>query len=481
MSLPSSSVSAASKMIRPVQLFLSTEDAEEYSDASRVAITLRDQLMAQDGFKLVYGLRSFGYNTNVMNVSQAQRNNVLRIQVTYLTPLKQYDSVSQAIINFPNANTQSIKTHDILLSDGNYNTLTSLFSALNEQIKLQVDSGWLKNYLLPEANQIPQNRTSFGFQFNVVDNRYITLSLKAVDMNVMNGYVDDNDIEIAAWDFAHKIVRFEILPHPEKPELYNQLFFNEISTRDRPISLPSYVNGTGYNPPDGIAFVINATSYKSYNTGGADHTVGGDNFELSSSNVWETVVWDIVELGNEHIVDTANDIYPNEVQIYQNLDYVGYHVPFIHPFYLDISTSLENANVTSTGEHKNLLHRQFVVGAKDGASSFFQNWESPIYHILDSKYISTLEIKFESQMNRWNFFNMEYAVELIIFEIEDDSYTPDFVEPAFVMPGEDALTTQVRQYTNSIQNPYPILGSGQQRKAVVFNDILKRRVKSKYS
>jgi hypothetical protein len=75
---------------------------------------------------------------------------------------------------------------------------------------------------------------------------------------------------------------------------------------------------------------------------------------------------------------------------------------------------------------------------------------------------------------------MEYALELIIFEVEEETSQPDFIEPPFVLPEDDTLTAEVRGYTQSKTNPYPILGSGQQRKVVVYNDISKRRVRAKY-
>lgn len=497
MSSSSSSNNVASEMIRPISLFLSTEDAEEYSDASRVAVTLRDPIKAQDGFRLVYGLRSFGYNTNVMNISQQQRNNVLRIVVSYQTASLTYiNGVTQPSVNTPRI--VNI-THDIILSDANYSTLDSLFSAINALIEEKIFSGWYVDYALPP--DIPSNKTTFKLEFDVIDNRYIAILLKNVDITVKAGYIIADSSQspgelfnYAAWQFADKILTVTIVPHPDKPELYNQLFTNISSTtEDRPISLPSYDTRQGINPPDYIQFIINPTTYFSYNTNLPDDP----NFTTVRTNVWSTVKYYLKEGGNEHILDTGNGIHPqitfrlgeglgegilNNTNpfIHSNVDYIGYHLPFIHPFYMDISTSLENSNVTSTGEHKNLLHRQFVVGAKDGTNSYFQTWENPIYHILDSRYISSIEIKFESQSNRWNFFNMEYALELIIFEIEEETSQPDFIEPPFVLPEDDTLTAEVRGYTQSKTNPYPILGSGQQRKVVVYNDISRRRVRAKY-
>lgn len=481
MTSSSASVSVASQMIRPVSLFLSTEDAEEYSDASRVAVTLRDPIQAQDGFKLVYGLRSFGYNTNVMNISEYQKNNIFRIEVTYQRPELNY--VNDTTLPTPHAVAGTIHTvvHDIQLSDGNYSTLDSLFAAINLSIAQKIDSGWLMDYSLPATKLF--NQTYFDMTFNAVDNRYITISLKTVTITVKAGYVitvpgDPDPTNVAAWQFASKIRSITIRPHPDKPQLYNLLFTNvTANSGDRPICLPSYKTDEGINPPDYIQFNINAQTYFSYNT---DLNPTDENFTTTDVNIWETVEWDIIEGGNELLLDTANNIHPLNPRIMDSLDYIGYHIPFIHPFYMDISTSLENANVTSSGEHKNLLHRQFVVGVKDGNTSFFQNWESPIYHILDSRAISSIEIKFESQGNRWNFFNMEYALELIIFEVEDEASLPNFEDVPFQMPADDSFTTEIRNYTNSKTNPYPILGSGQQRKTVEYNDVTRRRVRPKY-
>jgi hypothetical protein len=471
MSHPSSSVSAASTMIRPKLLFLSTEDVAEYSDASKVNISLRDPVIAEDGFKLVYGIRSFGYNTNVMNISQRQGNNVLTIRITYQTPLLTYiDDTTTPVLNTP---TTTVEDFQIYISDGNYGTLENLFSEINTQIKKIIPSGWLRD--ITDAG-VTRNIVPFSINFSIQNYNRLIVSIANQDLSVVGGYtILGNDY--SAYDFAKLITSITILPSPDQEDLYNLLFTNLTSLSfNKPICLPSFSTKQGMNPPNGISFSIYVDSYDTYDSVNTNNPT----FTTDLVNVWNTVEWELTEIGNEHLLDTATGTYPidNYFEI-KSLDYIGYEIPSIHPFYLDISTTLENSNLTTEGLSRNLLTRQFVVGAKDGNNSFFQSWDTPIYYILDSRRISTMEIKFESQKNKWNFFNLEFTLELIVFEIEDEANPADFVEPTFIMPDADTLTATLGQYSSSIQNPYPILGSGQSRKSISYNDILNRRVKRK--
>jgi len=475
MSHPSSSVSAASTMIRPKLLFLSTEDVEEYSDASKVTITLRDPVIAEDGFKLVYGIRSFGYNTNVMNISQRQGNNVFDIAVTYLTPSKIYQGESvQPLTQTP---TYETTVYSIYIPDDNYSTLEILFKEINAQIENSIYSGWLRDFAA--SDQKPDNRVPFKIIFSQINNNRMLISIRAQDLVVQGGYIFGST-EIRAYEFASKITSISIQPTPEKENLYELLFTNVTSfSFTKPICVPSFSSLQGLNPPTAIVFNIDPTKYGTYNP---------LTFTSFDTDVWSSIEWDLLEIGNEHILDTAKKIHPLQIystgygiakRVYKSLDYLSYALPSIYPFYLDISTTLENSNLTTEGLSRNLLTRQFIVGSKDGNSSFFQAWDTPIYYILDSRRISTMEIKFDSQKNKWNFFNLEFTLEIVVFEVEDEASPADFVEPSFVLPAEDSFTSTLSQYSSSIQNPHPILGSGQSRKSVAFNDVMSRRVRKR--
>ena len=144
---------------------------------------------------------------------------------------------------------------------------------------------------------------------------------------------------------------------------------------------------------------------------------------------------------------------------------------------MDILSSLENSNLTKDGYARNLLTRQFVIGASDGTNSYYQAWDQPIYYVIDASHLSSISLSFSSQGNKWNFFNLEFALELIVFEVEDDKSNPNFVEPSFAMPSDDSLTAEISRYSRSIQNPMALVGSGQSRKVAVYNDLENRRTR----
>lgn len=473
MNHPSSNVSAASSMIRPKLLFLSTEDVRPYEDASKVTISLRDQIMAEDGFKLVYGIRSFGYNTNVMNISQRQKNNEIDVELTYLTHELEYQGATTDPT--PVASTTTSQIYTIRLSDDNYGTVNNLFFALNNELARILWSGWLvdeekpKNYF---------NLTPFIIQFSVENENRMYISLEYNDISVIGGYTIHGS-NYSAWQFNDKITKIRIQPTPSNPGLFNLLFTNTNSTDpNRPVCLPTFKLGEGQNPCTAVEFTIDPSTYATYQT--ETDGLKEEEFTTEIVNVWSTVFWNLKEIGNEEFLDTAAGIYPiDNYFTVQNTPYIGYQVPDIHPIYLDISSTLENSNLTTEGLSKNLLTRQFVVGAQNGNNSYYEKWETPVYYILDSRYISSIELQFKSQQNKWNFFNLEFVLELIIFEVEEESHVTDFVEPTFVMPSDDPLTAQLGRYSSSIQNPYPLLGSGQSRRLVMKDDLDNRRVKRK--
>lgn len=470
MSHSSTFVSVASSMIRPRLLYVSTEDVRPYEDAQQVTVSLRDQIVAEDGFKLVYGVRSFGFDTDVMNISSKQKNNMLSFTATYLNSELIYNYNSGTVSANPNYNQPpQQKTFTIILNDANYGTIQSLFDEINFQISNIVDCGWLRDVTKPKDS--PQNSIPFSFKFeNPVPSQFI-IDLNNITIDTLESYTVQ-DVKYAAFKFASALIQLTIHPTSGSPGLFNLLFTNKKSSiPDKPVCLPSFSLNAGQNPPDFIQFDITPSYYGTYAANPNDLS---DNFV----NVAENLVFYVLESPNEDLLNTENGIYP--VPNYLNLDnlpYRSYHVPDLFPIYLDIKSTLENSNMTKEGLAKNLLARQFIVGSSNGNNSFLQNWDSPIYYILDSRSITSIELKFESEGDKWNFFNLQFALELIVFEVEEESSVPDFQEPLFVMPGDDPLTSAVNRYSNSVQNPMALVGSGQSKRMVYHNDILNRRDK----
>lgn len=466
MSHSSSFVSAASSMIRPRILYVSTEDVRPYEDAQQVTVSLRDQITAEDGFKLVYGVRSFGFDTDVMNISVKQNNYQLNFICNYKNAM--YSIVDGLVVTDPDISFTS-KVFTIQLSDANYSTVGNLFEEINFQISNVIESGWLRDATKPK--EFPTNIISFPLTFLKTKNNQFSIDINQVIIDTQESYVIGG-IPYTAYDFANPLSSITIEPTPGSPGLFNLLFTNiESLTPNKPVCLPAYSLETGKNPPDGIEFIIDLSSYKTYNANAADLTE-------DVIDVAESLVYYLKEIGNEDILDTFQGKYPIDNYLdLANLPYISYHLPDIFPIYIDVKSTLENNNMTKEGLSKNLLLRQFIIGGSDGNNSFLSTWDTPIYHILDSRSITSLELKFESEGNKWNFFNLQFALELIIFEVEDEASIPDFQEPVFVMPGEDGLTNAVNRYSNSVQNPMALVGSGQSKRVVVYNDILNRRAK----
>ena len=462
MNHPSSAMSAASAMIRPKLIFLSTEDVRPYDDASKVIVPLRDQVIAEDGFQLVYGLRSFGYNTNVMNISGAQKNNSLQFVVKTLSATKQWSAGTGNFL--PKTETENVNTYQIKLSDANYATVDILFNAINYEIEKIIPSGWYYDARQPES---PNSMLPLRLKFLIRNQNIMIITLEQMNLNVIAAYSDDT----IAYETADKIIEIRIEPDPDYPALYELLFTNvKSSIPNKPISLPSYSNKQGLNPPDAISFTIDINTYyqREFDENEVDIVI----------DAWSNIVYNVKEIGNEDLYDTENNIFPIENYYQnQNLPYTSYQLPDIHPIYMDILSSLENSNLTKDGYARNLLTRQFVIGSSDGTNSYYQAWDQPIYYVIDASHLSSISLSFSSQGNKWNFFNLEFALELIVFEVEDDKSNPNFVEPSFAMPSDDSLTAEISRYSRSIQNPMALVGSGQSRKVAVYNDLENRRTR----
>lgn len=485
------SLSNNSTYIRPRLIFLSTEDVRNYEDASSVRVSLRDQIFAQDGFKLSYGVKSFGYNTNVMNISSVQNNNSITLEVTYLLAQYVYDPGENEIYTgkfVPNPKvpegslgTYEKKLIEIILPDDNYDTVDKLFQTLTDYIRLAVPSGWYFDRTKPNSGVYYE--IGFPLKFESFVNGFAIDIDSQSSIQVKQAYELVTDVGLqyfSAWQVNDKISEITIVPTQNKPGLFNLLFTNtKSSIPNKPVCLPSFSIQSGMNPPKGISFIIDTTTYATYIPPGGSATI------YSSTELIDVILllkYQLKELGNENLLDTTASPakYPNEI-IYRrdNLPYFSYFTPDIHPIYLDVQSNLENLNMTQEGYQRNLLLRQFIVGASSGTSSFYQQWDTPVTYIVDAPSISSFELKFSSQGDKWNFFNLEFTMEVLIFEIVDEKSQPDFIEPTFQMPGEDALTSFLQQTQRSGNNPYPILGSGQKRVLVEKDDILNRRAKRK--
>ena len=64
-------------------LYISSENVDYYQSSSRVTINLQNSIVPDEGFIMMYALKSIGFNSTVMNISEAQRNNRLIFRLRY--------------------------------------------------------------------------------------------------------------------------------------------------------------------------------------------------------------------------------------------------------------------------------------------------------------------------------------------------------------------------------------------------------------
>jgi len=473
MSHPTSFVSDASTKIRPRLLYLSSSDVRDFSDASTVEIPLRDQIFAQDGFKLVYGVRSIGYNATAMNISQSQKNNIL--QFTIEQRLKKY-SWNFTTLSFEEMWTDDpiiqVSTYTLSIPDGYYATIDELFDILNTQIKQTIPSGWKRDVQKQDYEVINQNPGLF-MRFVSTGNSGFEINLNPQEgLTARAGYFS-NGVNYYAVDCNDVVLSVTIEPDEDAPGLWELLFKNtDAAIPNKPVCLPSYVEKTGMNPPKAIKFSIAISSYKGWTS---------QPFSLQERNIIADIRYTLTEEGNELLLDTNSNptspTYPYpKLEIY-SVPYHAFNKPKLNPTYIDVLSNLDNLNMTTAGFTRNLLLRQFVIGSENGTNSFFQYFDTPIFTVLDVPSITSVRLDFQSEENKWNFFNLQFTVEFIIFEVENDTEVSNFEEPTFYLPSTDPVSDAIQPFSRSFQNPVPLLGSGQRVAVAEYNDILKRRTK----
>lgn len=438
--------SATPKPERIRTLYVSSENVDYFESSERITINLQDSVVPDDGYNLYYSLKSIGFNSTAMNISKAQKNNQLRYVITH-----DWSQVTHKIVAVTNPTELTIYTSgykfeeilpadkipkttvDIKVPDGHY-TLHSLFEYLTTssvdpyvtptRSVYVIPSGIYHDYkkvlqkdgtvLNPVENILPVpiqwSETPFGFQVEVlrletepfITEYSFTGTSSSMHINKLFPFISVISIE----------------PSPQAPQLYNTLFTNYNSNyKNTPISTPSK---SGINPPHAIDF--HYTNIANMN-----------NTPLAWNNMR------IVERGNERNYDVPREIYPTLDKInYHN--YVAYYKPVLDPVYVDVEISLPNPSMDERG-HKNILTRIFTLGSKDGNSSLFQQWNNPKQVVISGNGgFSSLTLDFKAQAEKWNFFNLEFTIELEIFEMLEEYDYPDTHLVDVNIPGTDPIS-----------------------------------------
>lgn len=453
----------ADKIIRPKRLYLTSEDVQDFDDASSCRFTLREPIMADEGFRLVYGLSSFGYAATANTISTRQQNNKLHLILTYLEPEYVYH-VPNFIAN-PDYGVERNVHMELVVPDGFYPTLSVLFEVLNDQYVNYIPSG-IRYDVQASDNRIDQsavapNETALKLEWSATVYGYsvnVSLANGTNASHIKNKYIHGAGF-LQAYQVNRVVKSLQIVPYDEyTTNLYYLLFHNENASKNKPANIPSNLVFEGPNPPPSVYLALNAPlsyvqnlatppSFIDPNDQFTFHwSFGGANDPLSFTEA----VFPFLEVGEPWFsCQTLN---------YSNLPLQIWYSPRLFPLYVEVDTSLETQNLTVDGFASNLFFRHFPLGADQGAKSFFQAWDQPIMHHMRSSrhQIDSIKIDFLSEGNKWDFFNMAFFIEILFYETPDEEELPSFADVPFQIPTEDAMTSSLQQYSNNFNNPFPI-------------------------
>jgi hypothetical protein len=411
-------MSSAATEERKRTLYISSENVDWFTSSERITINLNQSIVPDDGYLLGYSLKSIGFNSTAMNISEKQKNNKICYKLEYddsdvTHTMSKEDGPNQPVAAFYQvANVPPITERlvTITVPDGSY-TLSDLFFYLSTNINptIHIPSGYYYDY--DKDIEDIDNIVPMGITWTETPSGFvIELATDYLDTDrFTTSYEDPHDEEttLSIEYLFPKLTSLSIVPHETHPYLFGMLFTNyNTEYENTPISIPPGTLQKGLNPHYGVTFNFKIP-------------------DLSRPDLLEDI--SITEIGNETLYDIPNRIYPTSEKVnYHN--YIAYYKPVLDPTYVDIMISLPNSAMDERG-HRNILTRLFTLGSKQGGSSFFQMWEQPKVTILSGMSgFSSITLDIESQANKWNFFNLEFSIELEISEFKEED--PEAVHQA---------------------------------------------------
>jgi hypothetical protein len=462
------------QLYRPRRLYITSEDVSDFDNAGSCRFILKEPILPAEGFKLVYGLSSFGYAATAYNISKVQKNNVLCFKLSYRTPSYQVNS-DNTITAIPSETKECYQK--VVIPDGYYGTLEELLGALSNMTVTQVKSGLkvdvtkdsvtdstrlqsIPNESINQANDIPfiilYQATNGGFQ--------ISVSLPE-EPQMINDYYDlTTGFHYQAFQVNNIPEILYIVPGDEDSRgLYNLLFTNENDQPNKPLNIRTDLAQNGNNPPNSIVFYLECPlQYDSAITNPTDYIDPNFDFQYFAL----TGDQDHTELALKFVQDpfdgshtsASTSAKTNVFVIYANTPFQSFYPPRLFPLYVEVDTNLETQNLTVDGYASNLLCRHFPLGADQGALSFFQSWDNPVmHHARSSRHtIDGIKIDFSSERDKWSFFNLTFFLEIVFYEMVEEEELPQFDNQLFQIPSEDAMTSQLQQYSGSFSDPFPI-------------------------
>ena len=429
-------------------LNVSSDNVDYFKTSNRVSIYLSDPIVADEGYILVYSLKSIGFKSTALNISENLENNRLLYEMEYdgTNWKHKWDSETNNWVT-PTDKERSASykvTYEFIIPDGYY-TYEQLMEALSTQMTYNSTSGITPHNVIPSGYYYDIKK-SYKDISNIIGLKFVwsetpfgfTINLLSDSTSLFTDAYIDTIYDVT--EVYPSLKKISILPPTHKRKLFDFLFTNYNSNiQNRPISTP---HKPGLNPPNGIQFILNCDM--------STLTSPWDILNFSDEYPY------IKELGNEHNYDTQNGIYPHfhlHKGIYDFKKYIAYYKRYLDPVYIDVHISLPNASYDERG-HTNTLTRVFTLGTEKGNTSLFQYWDNPKKNLLTGiSSISNITFDFEPQGKMWDLFNLEFCIELEISEMVDDRSLQEEQKVNVQIPVSDEITDASNSVSRASTTP----------------------------
>jgi hypothetical protein len=438
--------------VRPKLLYISSENVPYDADSSSSTYQLKESIIAQDGYHLEFGVRSFGFNAAATNISKKQNNNTLILKVYSISP--QYVlSPETNTFNLDNSPQFIESKFELIFPEGLY-TIDELFSLLSDENNYSIESGYkvdVINYLdeFVEYNgQLVRNSLKLSLNFARSTGGF-TVGVKMTDQEIKNNYLDINmNRYLAAYEVNYQLKGVSIVRDPVNFGLYDLLFTNKITAPDHPGYIPQFeMNIRNQNPPSSIDFNIFVSLF--FEEGVTEQS--SDYLSPMNSFIFDTT-YD-TELNTLQQLDKK---YPSLGVLEKNRGARFYHLPDINPLFVDVISDLPVSNVSTSGASKGILVRLFSIGSNNGGTSYYQSFDQIVMYPISSSrdIIESLRLTFQSEGGKWNFFNLDFCLELYICEKSKEGFIQNNEDGANELQSMP-ITDDVTRLLGSKNNSFP--------------------------
>lgn len=437
--------------VRPKLLYISSENVPYDADSSSSTYQLKESIIAQDGYHLEFGVRSFGFNAAATNISKKQNNNILIIKVYFFSPLYLYSRGEN--IFYQNPSPEYIEsTFELVFPEGLY-TVDDLFSLLSDENNYSIDAGYKVDVtsldeFVENNGQLVRNALKLSLNFTRSTGGF-TVGVKITDQEVVNNYLYEENSQsryLSAYEVNYRLKGLSIVRDTVNYGLYDLLFTNKITAPDHPGYIPQFeMNIRNKNPPASIDFNILVSLFFQENV----PEQSSDYLSPMNSFIFDTT-YD-TELNTLEQLDKK---YPSLGVLEKNRGARFYHLPDINPLFVDVISDLPVSNVSTSGASKGILVRLFSLGSNNGGTSYYQSFDKIVMYPISSSrdIIESLRLTFQSEGGKWNFFNLDFCLELYICEKSKEGFiqnNEDGANELQSMPISDDVTRLLGSKNNS--------------------------------